>query len=50
MSGTVNATAFTGNGAGLTNIAGDNIADNTVDSSEIQDGTVTADDLGVNSV
>jgi len=48
--GAVTATSFTGNGAGLTALAGDNITDNTIDSSEIQNNSLTASDLAANSV
>lgn len=41
---------ISGNGSSITNINGDNITDWTIDSSEIQNDTLTASDLAANSV
>ena len=50
INGSLSATTIYGNGANITSIAGDNITDGTIDSSEIEDNTLTTADLAINSV
>jgi len=48
--GNTNSATFTGNGAGITNINGDNITDNTIDGSEIQNNSLTNADIADGTV
>ena len=50
VNGTVTATAFVGDGSGITNIGSTALAANSVGTSEVIDNSLTADDLAADSV